>query len=157
MKENIELINKFYTAFQNKDYATMQNFYAKNAVFNDAVFTNLNSAQVKAMWEMLIKNGKDLKLEFNNVKANENAGSANWTAHYTFSGTGKKVTNNIKANFVFENGKIVNHKDHFSFYAWAKQSLGTTGLLLGWTPFLKNKVKQQAMKNLEKFMQANKS
>jgi hypothetical protein len=54
------------------------------------------------------------------------------------------VINKIKANFVFENGKIKEHKDSFDFYKWAKQALGFKGLLLGWTSFLHNKVKQQA-------------
>lgn len=152
---NEDLITKFYTSFQNKDYAGMQACYADNAVFNDPVFSNLNSSQVKAMWEMLCKAGKDLRIEFINVKAENNSGSAQWTAYYTFSATGKKVVNKIKADFIFENGKIVKHTDDFSFYKWAKQSLGKTGLVLGWTPLVKNKVRKQAMKNLEVFMQKN--
>lgn len=152
MSQNKELINKFYTAFQNKDYKTMQSCYADNATFSDPVFENLNAAEVKAMWQMLTTRATDLELEFKNVEANENTGSAEWIATYTFTSTGKKVVNKIKANFVFENGKIKDHKDDFDFYKWAKQALGFKGLLLGWTSFLHNKVKQQARNNLMKFM-----
>jgi len=152
MTSNKEIIQTFYTAFQNKDFKTMQDCYAANAVFSDEVFKNLNAAQVKAMWEMLIKAGKDLELEFKNVQATGTTGSAEWIATYTFSATNRKVTNRIKAGFTFENGKIVQHTDRFNFYAWAKQALGTSGLLLGWTGFLKNKVQQKAMQNLEAFM-----
>jgi len=152
MSQNKELINKFYTSFQNKDYKTMQDCYANNATFSDPVFENLNAAEVRAMWQMLITRATDLALEFKNVAANETSGSAEWTAVYTFSATGKKVINKIKANFVFENGKIKEHKDSFDFYKWAKQALGFKGLLLGWTSFLHNKVKQQARNNLIKFM-----
>jgi len=152
MTANEKLIRTFYTAFQNKDYTIMQQCYADNAVFNDAVFKNLNAPQVRAMWEMLCVKGKDLKLEFKNVSVNNARGSAEWTAHYTFSATGKKVVNRIKASFVFENGKITFHTDDFDFYSWAQQAFGITGLLLGWTGYFKNKVQKQAMKNLHAFM-----
>jgi ketosteroid isomerase-like protein len=156
MNENELLIQKFYTCFQNKDYKGMQNCYADDAVFNDSVFKNLNSSQVKAMWEMLIKNGKDMRLEFKNIKATDTTGTAHWDAYYTFSKTGNKVINRIDASFTFENGKIVSHTDHFDFYTWVKQALGTTGVLLGWNPILKNKVQKTAMESLNTFMSQSK-
>lgn len=155
MTSNQELISTFYKAFQNKDYTVMQECYAADAIFNDEVFKNLDAAQVKAMWEMLIKRGKDLQLEFKNIAADDISGSAEWTATYTFSQTKRKVVNRIKANFIFENGKIIKHTDHFDFYKWTKQALGLKGFLLGWTGFLRNKVRQTAMKNLEVYMKKN--
>ena len=130
----------------------MQSCYADTAVFNDAVFKNLNSVQVKAMWEMLCKRGKDLQLEYDNVVATENGGSAHWQATYTFSATKRKVINNINAEFEIENGRIVKHTDSFSFYTLAKQAFGITGILLGRTSFFKNKVQKGAMTNLQTFM-----
>lgn len=153
MNANEQLIHHFYTCFKNKDYKGMQACYADDATFSDAVFKNLNLAQVKAMWQMLILKGKDMRIEFGQISANEKTGKAHWDAYYTFSSTGKKVINKIDANFEFENGKIVKHTDDFNFYTWAKQALGTTGLLLGWTGFLKNKIQTTAMANLEKFME----
>ncbi|RZJ77675.1 MAG: nuclear transport factor 2 family protein [Flavobacterium sp.] len=152
MNANEQLISEFYEAFKNKDFRKMQSFYADNAVFNDAVFKNLNASQVKAMWEMLITKGKDMQLEFSNVSANEKTGTAHWDASYTFSSTGNKVVNRIDATFEFENGKIVKHTDNFNFYTWAKQALGFTGLLLGWTGFLKKKIQTTALANLNQFM-----
>lgn len=156
MNTNEQLIHQFYRAFQNKDYKTMQSCYADDARFSDAVFQNLDAAQARAMWEMLIKRGKDLQLEYHNVQANETNGSAEWIATYTFSATGKKVINHIKANFIFKNGKIIKHTDQFDFYKWARQALGFTGLILGWTGFVKKKVRQTAMKNLDNFMNRSK-
>ncbi|MFD0940061.1 nuclear transport factor 2 family protein [Pedobacter boryungensis] len=152
MNANEQLINTFYTCFKNKDYKGMQACYADNAIFSDAIFKNLNAEQVKAMWEMLILKGKDLRLEFNNISADETTGKAHWDAYYTFSATGKKVINRIDASFEFENGKIVKHVDNFNFYTWAKQALGLSGMLLGWTGFLKNKIQTTALSNLTKFM-----
>ncbi len=154
MNANQQLITTFYQAFRNKDYKAMQNCYADGAVFNDPVFTNLNATEVKAMWQMFCVKGKDLQIQFHNVQANEKNGSAEWIANYTFSKTNNKVVNYIKANFNFENGKIVKHTDKFNFYKWARQALGTTGLLLGWTPFVKSKVSREALKNLTAFIES---
>ncbi len=152
MTANEQTIQKFYSAFQDKDYKTMQDCYAENASFSDPVFKNLTAAQVRAMWEMFCVKSKDLKIEFRNIKADETTGSGEWTATYLFSSTGKKVVNNITANFFFENEKILKHTDSFNFYKWAKQALGLTGVLLGWTPLVKNKVQQKGMKALNDFM-----
>ena len=149
---NQQLITNFYSSFQNKDYKGMQECYADNATFSDEVFVNLNASQVKAMWEMLCVKGKDLRLDFKNVQTNGALGSVEWIAYYTFSGSGRKVVNNVKASFVFENGKIIKHTDVFQFYKWSRQALGITGALLGWTDFFKEKVRLGAMKNLNDFM-----
>jgi ketosteroid isomerase-like protein len=151
MEANKHLIQKFYTAFQEKDVATMQACYADDAVFSDPVFQNLNATQVRAMWEMLIKKGKDMRIKFNNISATEHIGKAEWNAHYTFSTTGNRVVNRIKATFILKDGKIIQHNDHFNFHTWARQALGITGLLLGWTPILKSKIRRQAMKNLSDY------
>jgi len=154
MNPNEALLTKFYTAFQQKDYKTMQDCYADTATFNDAIFTNLNTAQVKAMWEMLCKrSAADFKLEFKNIKSEGNTVTAQWTAHYTFTATGRKVVNRIKANFVVGDGKIIEHTDRFSFYKWARQAFGFTAVLLGWTITFKKRVRQTALNNLKKFME----
>ncbi|MFN2438753.1 MAG: nuclear transport factor 2 family protein [Chitinophagaceae bacterium] len=147
-----EIINIFYTCFQNKDYKGMQDCYADTAHFSDPVFINLSADQVKAMWEMFCVKGKNLNVDFKNISADENTANAEWRAVYTFSATGKKVVNHIKANFIIEQGKIAKHIDSFNFYNWSRQALGLPGLLLGWTPFIKNKIRRQAMKSLNDFM-----
>lgn len=133
----------------------MQDSYAEEAVFNDPVFKNLNTAQVRSMWEMLIKSGKDMHIEFSKVSANELEGSAEWVARYTFSTTGKKVVNRVKASFIFKDGKISRHHDHFNFYTWARQALGLPGMLLGWTSFLKNKIRNTAQNKLKLYMNSH--
>lgn len=133
----------------------MQRCYADNATFSDPVFQQLNAQQARKMWEMLLKRGKDLTLEFSNVQAGEREGSAEWQAFYTFSATGRKVKNVIHAKFVFENGKIVQHHDHFNLYKWMRQAFGFSGLLFGWTSFLQASVRMKAKKNLAHFMSAS--
>ena len=152
MTSNEQLIHHFYSSFQRKDVQAMQDCYAEDATFTDSVFTNLNTAEVRSMWAMLLKGGKDMRIEFKNIITDETGTHAEWNAWYTFSATRNRVHNRINASFIIENDKIIKHTDHFSFYKWAKQALGFTGLLLGWTSFIKNKIKTKARKNLEAFM-----
>lgn len=154
MNPNEQLIHQFYTAFQEKDYKTMQACYTDEAVFSDPVFNDLSSPQVKKMWEMFCING-NATIRYKDVTADDRHGKANWIATYNFSKTGHQVINNIWAEFTFENGKIIKHRDDFNFYKWSSQALGLTGSLLGWTTYLRKKVQQNAMKSLEAFMKKN--
>jgi len=152
--KNEELIAAFYTAFNERDYKVMQAAYADTARFSDPVFVNLDAHRARAMWEMFCTRGKDLAITFANVNADDHKGSAEWTATYTFSATNRRVVNVIKANFLFEGGKITRHTDHFDFYKWSRQALGLPGLLLGRTSFLRKKTQAAALKNLQRFMSA---
>lgn len=155
MHTNEALIHHFYTSFQQKDVQAMQDCYADEATFSDPVFSNLNTSEVRSMWAMLVRTGKDMRLEFKNITGTENGATAEWDAWYTFSATGNKVHNKVKASFVIENGKITQHTDHFSFYSWASQALGFSGKLLGWTSFLKNKIRSSAIDKLQDFRRKN--
>ena len=62
------------------------------------------------------------------------------------------MVNDVHADIRVENGLIVDHVDRFSFWAWSRQALGAPGVLLGWTPMLRNKVGGTARKGLDEFM-----
>lgn len=79
------------------------------------------------------------------VKADDRTGSAHWDADYTFSQTGRSVSNSIDADFEFQDGKIIKHKDEFNMWAWSRQALGVTGFLFGWLPPFQNVIKNRAM------------
>lgn len=146
------LVKKFYEAFARKDFSTMQSCYHPEARFSDPVFNDLSSPQVKAMWQMLLSSSKDLRIEFSSVSADRSNGSCHWEAWYTFSRSGRLVHNIIDASFEFRDGLIYRHQDHFNFYRWSRQALGLSGLLLGWTPIIQNKVRGTANSSLTKFM-----
>ena len=108
------------------------------------------------MWRMLCEATKSKpesrahwKLEVSDITDR----SAHWEAHYLFSATGRTVLNKIDAAFEFDNnGLITRHRDRFDFWTWSRQALGTPGLLLGWSPFLRNKVRATAAANLKRFL-----
>ncbi|MFB9080399.1 nuclear transport factor 2 family protein [Flavobacterium procerum] len=154
MNTNEALIDKFYTAFANSDAKTMCECYHPKVHFIDPAFGLLKENQVCKMWEMLLSKSKgNIKIEFSNVKADSETGSATWTAQYNFSKTNRNVTNKIVAEFVFKDGLIIKHTDYFDIWKWSKQAFGTTGYLLGWTGFFQKKVQKQALLSLKKFQE----
>ena len=161
------LIQRFYSAFAQRDSATMAACYAARATFRDPVF-DLTGADIGKMWHMLCSRGADLRIEFADVIALDRRdvegtddtsgydayGSANWQAWYTFSSTGRPVHNVIHAQFRCSGDAIVEHIDNFGFWRWSRQALGPIGLLLGWSPLVKAKVRAQAAQALARFGQA---
>jgi len=152
MNRNKEIIENFYTSFQKKDAEAMTACYHPDIRFSDPVFPNLSGAEVGDMWRMLCSQAKNFELTFADIEADERTGKAHWEARYDFSATGRRVHNKINAEFEFQDGKIIRHKDTFDFWKWSSQALGPVGFILGWTPLLRKKVQKQARERLTKFM-----
>jgi ketosteroid isomerase-like protein len=149
---NATLIERFYDAFSQRDGAAMAACYAPDASFSDPVFPDLQGKEPGAMWRMLTGQATDLRVELLEHEADGDRGSARWRAHYTFSQTGRPVVNDVRASFRFADGRIAEHRDDFDFYRWARQALGPTGLLLGWTPLVRSAVRRRARAGLEEFL-----
>jgi ketosteroid isomerase-like protein len=155
MHEHEALIQRFYESFQKRDADGMCACYHPDVTFSDPAFPGLRNGEPRAMWRMLCERGKDLRLEFRDVHADGEKGSAHWEAWYTFSGTGRRVHNVIDAKFEFRDGKILNHQDHFDFYRWARMAIGPAGILLGWSSFMQNAIRKKARKGLEDYIAKN--
>jgi hypothetical protein len=115
------------------------------------VFTDLRGDEPGRMWRMLTEGGSDLEIELVEHDAGDESGSARWIARYSFTQTGRPVVNDVRATFRFADGLIGEHRDDFDFHRWARQALGLPGLLLGWTPFLRDKVRGQARARLDAY------
>ena len=153
---NAALINRFYEAFARTDGEAMAACYAPDAHFSDPVFTDLNGPEVGAMWRMLCERAKDLEVVHSAVETDGVSGSAHWEADYTFR-TGRKVHNVIDASFRFENGLIADHTDRFDLWKWTRQALGPIGVVLGWSPPVQGKIRNEADAGLREFMAADRA
>ena len=146
-------IDRLYAAFAALDSAAMQACYAEGATFDDEAFSLRGRDQIGSMWRMLChavraKGRAQWKLQVRGITDR----SAHWEATYLFSATGRLVHNVIDAEFEFDAaGLITRHRDRFEFWRWARQALGVPGWLLGWTPFLRTKVRAQAAASLKRF------
>lgn len=153
MSAHKELIETFYTAFQQRDHKTMAACYHPDAYFRDEAF-ELNGIEPGAMWRMLCERANGMTIDFS-VTEKDGKVTAHWEPEYTFVQTGRRVHNIIDAEFEFKDGKIIKHIDRFDFWRWSRQALGLPGLLLGWTPLLRKKVSKMAMGTLKEFMAKN--
>ena len=145
---NADTIKRFYEAFDRHDGDAMAACYAPDVHFWDPVFQDLNGPEVGAMWKMLTGRAEDLRVEL----PEHDDSSAHWIAHYTFR-TGRKVVNDIRATFRFnDDGLIVDHRDEFDLYKWARQALGPVGVLLGWSPIVQGKIRREARAGLDAYM-----
>jgi len=145
---NAALIEHLYASFARRDAAAMSACYAADAHFRDPVF-DVEGEEVAAMWTMLCERGRDLVVEWRDVKADDATGSAQWDARYTFSVTGRKVHNFVEAQFTFRDGLIVTHTDKFDLWRWSRMALGAKAVVLGWTPFVKKAIRSEARRGFD--------
>ena len=143
-ESNTEVIERFYGGFAAGDADQMASCYHADVHFYDPVFQDLNGPEVMKMWRTLLTRSSDLEITLGDHQADETSGTGHWTAVYAFASTGRPVTNEIDAVFRFRDGLIIDHVDSFDFWKWSRQALGTPGLLLGWSPIVRNKVRKQS-------------
>jgi ketosteroid isomerase-like protein len=154
MNNDEKLIEQFFTAFQKLDAKAMNACYSKNIAFYDPMFDLLKGDEARAMWEMLCSNANNFSLAYDSIKnLDDGYYTCNWCASYTFSKTGRKVVNQIKAHMKIENGFITEHSDAWSLHRWSEQALGLMGKLLGWAGFFRRKMKNTAKRNLMNYME----
>lgn len=150
---NEKIILDFYQAFQNGDPKAMNACYHKDIVFNDPAFGHIKGDRVRAMWYMLLEKSKgELKINFSEIQANDYNGSARWTAKYNYGAGKRPVVNEVVGTFYIQNGKILQHTDHFDLWKWSRQALGIKGYLLGWTKTMKLKIQQTSSKMLSSYI-----
>ena len=152
-EQNAQIITRFYQAFQAGDAKKMAELYSPQAEFKDPAFGHIKGKKVPGMWAMLIERSKGgLDISFSDVKGTAEGGSAHWEAKYTFGTSNRKVHNKIDATFKIDNGKITKHVDQFNFWKWSSMALGLPGMLLGFTPIIKNGVRKNVSSLLKKYM-----
>lgn len=145
------LVSRLYANFQALDGDAMAACYHPEATFSDPVFPELHGEEIGNMWRMLTTNARDLRISYHDIRADETTGSVRWEADYTFSKTKRPVHNVIDARFEFRDGLIVRHVDSFDLWKWTRMALGPTGVLLGWSPLVQGKIRNQAAYGLARF------
>ncbi len=146
-----ELIKTFYTSLNNHDIDTMISCYHEDVIFEDPIFGRLEANKVKKMWYWLCENGKDLTVQFSDIQADDQKGSAYWEARYTFGKRKRLVLNRVNASFEFNDGKIIKHTDHFNLKRWASQAMGWKGKVVGGSTYFRKKIQHRSNRLLDKF------
>lgn len=149
-------IERLYAALNAGDGEAMAACYTPDATFEDPAFGRLAGGAGQDMWRMLTARAGDLQVDLVDRSASEDgtAGTAHWTADYTFTETGRKVHNDVRATFVFRDGLIAEHRDVFDLRAWGAQALGPVGRVLGLSPLLKLIIRRKTRGQLATFRAA---
>ena len=150
MADNAGLIRDLYEAMDRHDGEAMAAMYDPNGRFSDPAFGELTGAEAGDMWRMLTDRAEDLRVELVEHSAEADEGGARWIAHYTFTRTGRPVVNDVRARFRFRDGRIVEHRDSFPFWGWARQALGPPGAVLGLPP-MSLLIRRRAREELSEF------
>lgn len=150
---HVNLIEQFYTAFSNGNVEEMLACYHKDIVFADPAFGTLKGDRACNMWKMLLSvKDNDLTIKYDGIEADEKRGTVNWVAEYHFGTKKRKVINKVTATFLFKDGQIIQHTDTFDVWKWTRQALGIPGYLMGWTPYMKQKIQKMTNKKLDRFI-----
>jgi hypothetical protein len=118
MHTNGVLLQRLFTALDDHDHRTMAGCYHAAATFRDIAFDLTGEPEIHAMWHMICEN-TDIRATFEVLHADDREGRVALVDHYTFTDTARKVRNVIDSRFKFENGVIVQHRDHCDPKAWA--------------------------------------
>jgi ketosteroid isomerase-like protein len=152
-RQNLELIESFYAAFQSLDAEAMAACYAPDIRFEDPAFGPLHGREAGDMWRMLLGRADDFTLAVSDIKAVGQSASAHAVARYTYSATGRFVVNDIHTRFAIRDGLIAEQTDSFDLWRWTRQALGIKGLLFGWTPQMREAIQFKARRALKQFQQ----
>jgi len=148
---NEQLVHAFYEAFAKKDWPTIAAAYHEEIHFTDPVF-DLHGPRAAGMWRMLLQGGGDMTVVHSDVRGQRDDRQRALGGDVHVLADGSQSGQSHRARFEFRDGKIVRHVDDFSFWKWSSQALGPTGILLGWTPLVRAKIRKTANARLEKFL-----
>lgn len=152
MHPNVEVVNRFYSAFARHDAASMAACYHRDVTFHDPVFLTLQGDRARGLWRLLCERAKDMTLQWGDIIATEHAATAHWEAKYRLLVTGRKVHKIAVAQFEFKDGLIWKHTDQFDIRRWTRQALGLAGLLVGHTEKTQSKIRAAVIETLDDYL-----
>ena len=114
------LIETLYASIRDGNASAAASCYAADAHFEDIAFRLDGRDRILQMWRMVCS--QKVEITFDSLVASEHKGSGHWVARYTFRDTGRRVVNDITSKFVFQDGRIKDHRDQCSAMAWAWQA-----------------------------------
>ena len=127
MHPNALLLERLFFSLNQHDHEAMAACYHSQATFTDIAFNLHGRHQIHAMWHMICKPGdhtSDICAMFNVIHANDQRGWVNLVDDYTFSSTGRRVTNVIDSHFRFKDGLVAEQHDFCDARTWASMAVG---------------------------------
>lgn len=116
----LDVVTRFYNAFEVGDFNTLEKLYAPDVHWQDTIFSYTGRENVMGVWRFEIYLSKGGKISYKIVSTEGNTVVVSWSDDYSFFG--EPVSHAITATLVVENGQIVRHTEDYSWDEWAKQA-----------------------------------
>ncbi|KAH8923203.1 hypothetical protein BT69DRAFT_1262631 [Atractiella rhizophila] len=153
--EQQKTIEKYQSSHASLDWEGMSSCLSPTYTFSDPAFPDLDERMSKGMWCMFLENRETNKMVVKcgpATKTGENTWEYDYSVDYVLNS--RPILNHMHATLTLSpsTNLITKQVDHFDFYAWARQALGVSGYLLGWTEMVKGQVRTRAKGRLEGFL-----
>lgn len=152
ISQNRKLVESFYIAFAQSKADEMVRCYHPGAEFEDPAFGKLDYAHLRLMWQLLCRNSRDFKLQYEIKSVDTHEAKVHWQAGYFYGKQQRPVQNRVRTHIQFKDGKIYRHRDYFSLWRWAGQAMGLNGWLVGWSGFFGKHFRQQSRDMLDRLL-----
>jgi ketosteroid isomerase-like protein len=145
-------VHSFFQCLESGDGAGAAASYAADVQYSDPLLGMLTGQRALLRWPHFLKKAQGLDLFFNILSTDAGAVKARYRLRYTDAGTGRRIDNDVHAEFTTRDDKIIRHRDSFSTWRFAAMQLGIQGRLLGFLPPLIHRLQREARADLEAFL-----
>lgn len=154
----LRALKRLYEAYERLDGDMMQACYAPAARYDDEIYSLHGAREIGGMWRMHCRSARvrsrgQWRLEVGEIQAEGRRARVRFEAFYRYGEANREVHHVVDAEFEFdEDGRIVAHRDRYSFARWARQALGWPAVLLGWLPLYQRWVRARAASKLARYL-----
>jgi hypothetical protein len=156
--QQMRTLERLYQAFERLDGDMMQACYAPQATFDDEIYSLHGAREIGGMWRMHCRSARvrsrgGFRLEVGQFHMDGSRARVRWEVQYRYGEGNRDVFNRVDAEFEFDaDGRILRHRDRYSFGRWARQALGWPALVFGWTPLLRWWTRKRAASKLARYL-----
>ena len=152
---NEDVVREFFSAYKQHAYPRIKPLLSPDVHFEDFAF-DIHGPDVFAMWQWFCLPGEHRgPVEvpwFGNIRANGETVTAGYRVAYTYGEDRRPVDYVIRSTFTIEKGKIAKQCDRGSIFTWTRQAFGLPYALISWAPFFNARVRREARKKLDAFI-----
>lgn len=154
---NQELVEKFYRCFEYLDGEGMVSCLAEDTIYNDPIYGIIKGEYAAGLWRMRCKNLVDMKIDIIDfVELDHEYIKCKWNSTFFSRSSAKQISMTMTSFMKINDQKITEHSDAYRLSDWLAKAYGLTGILFGWSGWMKKREQSRYRTMLEKFVQNQK-
>lgn len=135
----VEVVRRFYQAFARSDFGTLEALYAPDVSWQDTIFSAEGREALMGIWRFELDPAAGGRITWEVLAASppdergNTAVQVRWRDVYRL--LGQRIDNTIDATLVVDRGgRIVEHRESYSWSVWARQAFPWLGDLVDAPP-----------------------